>query len=203
MRRLKSGRKAISLAEQHRRWLTLRRKGMLEIDIARRFGVTQQAVSKAILKYIRNLSISESEDLRRIEGERLDALLLALAPSIAKGQPRAIEAAVKISERRAKLLGLDAPDTHVIEGPVAMFALPPPGPAVDVEIIRQIQELDPIEKPDDCQTYLVDYSRALPAPSQCGHTEEFEEILVRELESQPNKKAQPSGQRAAQSLTVR
>lgn len=202
--------KAIATAERHREWIELRRAGMSELEIASRYGVSQQSVSKAVLKYLRNLSISESEDLRRMEGERLDALLLALGPGIANGQPRAIEAAVKISERRARLFGLDAPNTHVIEGPnggpIGVFSLPPPGEVVDVELIKRIQELDPLEKPDDCQTYLADYSRALPAPShgeQRGQEEVFGEVAVLEPGSPSNTSTAASTRKQAELLTVR
>lgn len=39
---------------------------------------------------------------------RLDRLNLALAPGIRSGDPRAVKAAVRLMERRAKLFGLDA-----------------------------------------------------------------------------------------------
>jgi hypothetical protein len=57
--------KAIALAERHGVWIALRRQGHLEADIARRFGVTQQAVSKALLKYVRDLPAGEAELLRQ------------------------------------------------------------------------------------------------------------------------------------------
>jgi len=183
-------RDGISRAERLRNWIELRRQGFLESDIAHRDGVTQQAVSKAILKYLRAIPRREAADLREMESERLERLWAALMPAVENGEPRAIEAAVRISERRARLFGLDAPNTHVIEGPnggpIGVFSLPPPGAAIDVELIRRIQELDPLEKPDDYQTYLADHSRALPAPSsneQLGHEEVFGEIAVRQPES--------------------
>lgn len=45
---------------------------------------------------------------REIEVRRLDQMLLALHPGIQRGTPRAIEIALKVAERRAKLLGLDS-----------------------------------------------------------------------------------------------
>jgi len=45
---------------------------------------------------------------REIELRRLDQMLLALNPGIQRGVPRAVEIAIKLCERRAKLLGLDA-----------------------------------------------------------------------------------------------
>jgi hypothetical protein len=147
----KSSATSIARAERDRDWIELRRQGLLESEIASRYEVRQQTVSKAILKYVRNLPAIAADDLRRIEAERLDALTAALAPAIAKGDPRSIEAAVRISERRAKLLGLDAPNTHRItgpgDGPVQIMSLLAQVPPMDVEMLKRIQELEPIEKP--------------------------------------------------------
>jgi len=57
----------------------------------------------------------KAERLRELEGGRLDALQVALAPGIRNGDPRAIATAVRLMERRAKLFGLDAPTE--ISGP--------------------------------------------------------------------------------------
>jgi hypothetical protein len=83
-----------------------------------------------------------------------------LAPAIAKGDPRSVEAAVRISERRAKLLGLDAPNTHRItganDGPVQIMNLLARVPPIDLEMIRRIQELEPIEKPAGSEAFDED-----------------------------------------------
>jgi hypothetical protein len=50
-----------------------------------------------------------AERLRDLEGRRLDALQVGLVPGIRNGDPRAIGAAVRLMERRARLFGLDAP----------------------------------------------------------------------------------------------
>jgi len=47
--------------------------------------------------------------VRSLELERLDVYLLAIARDVQKGDFLAIDRALKISERRAKLLGIDAP----------------------------------------------------------------------------------------------
>jgi hypothetical protein len=66
------------------------------------------------------------ERLRDLEGRRLDGLQVALAPGIRNGDPRAINAAVRVMERRAGLFGLDAPTT---------FAGPDGGPVVMKQVI--------------------------------------------------------------------
>ena len=51
----------------------------------------------------------KAERLRDLEARRLDQLTVALTPGIRAGDPRAVIAAVRVMERRAKLFGLDAP----------------------------------------------------------------------------------------------
>jgi hypothetical protein len=60
----RSSAKALASAERHGEWIKLRRDGHLEKEIAKRYGVTQQAVSKAVLKYVRDLPAREAEHLR-------------------------------------------------------------------------------------------------------------------------------------------
>jgi hypothetical protein len=69
-----SSAKAIASAERHGVWIVLRRQGHLEKDIARRFGVTQQAVSKAILKHVRDLPAGEAELLRHTHAAYLASM---------------------------------------------------------------------------------------------------------------------------------
>lgn len=67
------------------------------------------------------------------ELDRLDHYLLSLADRVDHGEPRAIEVAIKVGERRAKLLGIDAPvkaDVTVTEQPTS----------VDLELRDMINE---------------------------------------------------------------
>ncbi len=48
-------------------------------------------------------------DLRRLETERIDMALFAIAGAVKKGHLGAIDRFVKLSARRARLCGLDAP----------------------------------------------------------------------------------------------
>ena len=51
----------------------------------------------------------EATELRALELARLDGMNLGLWPAVEAGSPPAVSAAVRVSERRAKLLGLDEP----------------------------------------------------------------------------------------------
>lgn len=62
------------------------------------------------LKKLRKGNQEDVEDLRALELDRLDALLRGLWPKASKGEERAVQKVLNVLERRAKLLGLDAPE---------------------------------------------------------------------------------------------
>jgi len=62
----------------------------------------------------RDMTQEMSNELRELELQRLDEFLRALWPKIQQGNAKSIETALKVSERRAKLLGLDSPDRKEI-----------------------------------------------------------------------------------------
>jgi hypothetical protein len=156
----RSSAKAIASAERHGVWIALRRQGHLEADIARRYGVTQQAVSKAILKHVRDLPAGEAE-LLRIDRAAQIALMYKMANQACERAHsdkillNFIGMALQLMEREAKLLGLDAATRNRIERspershvqPTVWNLLAQVGPT-DLETIKRIQELDPIEKPE-------------------------------------------------------
>ena len=49
--------------------------------------------------------------LRELEVQRLDAMLYAVWDDVLQGDANAVHTALRISERRSRLLGLDAPHT--------------------------------------------------------------------------------------------
>jgi DNA-binding CsgD family transcriptional regulator len=69
----------------------------------------------------------KAERLRDLEARRLDTLQVALTRGVRDGDPRAVLAAVRLLERRARLFGLDAPTK--IAGP--------DGAALPVRIVHQ------------------------------------------------------------------
>jgi hypothetical protein len=76
----------------------------LEVDVATAFRRVQRAL--AAIPY------ESVEEYRRLEAERLDAILemaMAFALSGEKGFLQAIDRCIAIEDRRARLLGLDAP----------------------------------------------------------------------------------------------
>ena len=99
-------------AERRVRALELRQKGNSYRAIARQLGVSEAQAHKDVHASLRALAeqeMSTAEELRALELERLDALLLIVSDEVEQGNLAAVDRALRIGERRAKLLGLDAP----------------------------------------------------------------------------------------------
>lgn len=60
---------------------------------------------------------ASASEMRRLELERLDAMTLALWKQATSGNQGAIDRVLRLMERRAKLLGLDAPTKQEVTGP--------------------------------------------------------------------------------------
>lgn len=92
--------------------LNLRKSGATYDQIGKTLGITTQGAYKAIIRSLQRLNEKNSEgsdELRRLEVERLDRMLAAIWGQVLNGNQGAIDRALRIGERRAKLLGLDAP----------------------------------------------------------------------------------------------
>jgi len=94
--------------------LNLRKAGASYRAIAQQLGVdvsTAWSDVQAELGALRALATTAAEDVRALELQRLDALTAGLFVKATQqgGDARAVMALVRVSDRRAKLLGLDAP----------------------------------------------------------------------------------------------
>lgn len=92
--------------------LELRRMGKGYAEIAAAIGIGKSQAHrlvKAGLEDAREQIGAESDELRTEEVSRLDGMLSGLWPDARKGHLGAVDRVIKIMERRAKLLGLDAP----------------------------------------------------------------------------------------------
>ena len=92
--------------------LELRILGASYRQIAAQVGISERTAYLDVqdeLARLDKLIHGKAERLRDLEARRLDHYQLALAPGIRAGDPRAVLAGVRCLERRAKLLGLDAP----------------------------------------------------------------------------------------------
>lgn len=91
--------------------LRLRLMGKSYQAIADEMGYANASGAANAVKRALDRTVREpADELRQMAVQRLDAMLEPLWRRIANGDPRAVEVAIKLEERRAKLLGLDAPE---------------------------------------------------------------------------------------------
>ena len=104
--------------ERRDRALELRIAGMSERAIAKEIGVSNGRVNQLLHEGVAELNascMSNAEDVRRIEAERLDKIFVALFAN--RNDPRTADTLLRTMERRSKLFGLDAPTRQEIAGP--------------------------------------------------------------------------------------
>lgn len=104
--------------ERRRIILNLRRNGMTLEQISRAIlnldppiVMSQQAIGRMIQRYLDKVNAEDAEttaQLRALENERLDGLWRRYISDALKGDLKAAQMLLKISERRAKMNGLDA-----------------------------------------------------------------------------------------------
>jgi hypothetical protein len=101
--------------------LELRKAGASYRHIAAELGIslhTAFADVNAELQELRVHTQQDAKDVRELELQRCDAMTQGLWSDVAKGDSKAVMAAVRVSERRARLLGLDAATKSEFSGSV-------------------------------------------------------------------------------------
>lgn len=99
--------------------LELRKRGKSYRAIAAVLEISEAQSHRdvhAALAALTELEQASAEEYRQMELERLDVALLALLPKLNAGNVDAVNAWVRISESRRKLLGLDAPAALNVSG---------------------------------------------------------------------------------------
>lgn len=100
----------IKAHDRHLKALELRKAGATYQAIAEQLGYAHaKGAHKAVASALKATLREAADGLRELELVRLDAMLLALWRRVQNGDERAIDRALKIAQRRARLLGLDAP----------------------------------------------------------------------------------------------
>lgn len=111
---------AINATEKKREALRLRKQGLSLRAIGEKLKLSHEAVRgyiQSALAEVAEETLQDATQLRALEVERLDAYLLALAPKIEKGDTQAISTALRVTEQRAKLLGIYAAEKQEVSGP--------------------------------------------------------------------------------------
>jgi DNA-binding CsgD family transcriptional regulator len=92
--------------------IELRKAGATYRQIGERLSVSEAQAYNDVQRELARLA-TQTQDaaaaLRVLESERLDALMLALWQQAKQGNQGAIDRVLKVMERRARLVGLDAP----------------------------------------------------------------------------------------------
>ena len=107
----------IRLAEEQAEALRLRASGMTYRQIAEHQGVHESTAKRRVDSALAATVQEPADELRTLEAHRLDLLLQIAVSQAANGKLVAIDRCLAIMERRARLLGLDAPirvEEHVI-----------------------------------------------------------------------------------------
>ncbi len=102
--------RGVKRAEQQKEALLLRKAGATYRDIAARLGISASNAHDLVrqaFQSVRADALEVAEDVIQLEIERCDELLLAVWPAARKGNTAAIDRALRISERRMRLLGLE------------------------------------------------------------------------------------------------
>jgi len=105
----KSSPRRIEARERSARALELRKQGYTFEQIASALGYRgRQGAFESVMSALREEIREPAAELRSLDLERMDALWRAQYPAAVAGDVVALNACLRILERRAKLLGLDA-----------------------------------------------------------------------------------------------
>jgi DNA-binding CsgD family transcriptional regulator len=108
----RSSRRLVVAAERERQALDLRRGGLRYREIGEALGCSLSAAYGAVSRALSRIAAEtdeRAEELRALELVRLDALLRPMFEKAIAGDLQAVDRVLRIGERRARLLGLDAP----------------------------------------------------------------------------------------------
>lgn len=119
----KTSARRLAATERQLQALELRAGGVSFPRIAQRLGYDgPSGAYKAVLTALKRTQQEPADEVRRLAVERLDRILFAIWKRALDGDLECIDRVLKIETRRAKLLGLDAPDKIDIEWRIRLMA---------------------------------------------------------------------------------
>jgi hypothetical protein len=80
------------------------------------FQISRQACHKAFKKALAREPSLAAEEFRKLDTTRCEEMFLNLQPGIRKGNPRSVEAGVKVLRHVAQINGYAAPQRHELTG---------------------------------------------------------------------------------------
>ena len=108
---MKTDKRTLTAIERRKKAFELRKSGLTYEKIGMQIGISMQAAHGLIKRELTRLSKQAENDatlIRTLEIERLDDLIAAVWNKAIEGDLGSIDRVLKISERRARFLGLDA-----------------------------------------------------------------------------------------------
>ena len=94
------------------------------------YKITKQGCHKAYRLALRREPALAVDEHRQLDTERCEEMLLSLQPGLRRGDPRSVEAGVKVLSHKAKLLGLESPKRVEMTGSE--------GGPLTIEMFRQL-----------------------------------------------------------------
>lgn len=142
--------KALELDERRKKVVALRKRGASIPDIARTLDISTSTASndlRAALSSVRDTT--DAQDARTLELERLDRMLLAVYEDAIAGDDKKIATVLKLMERRARYLGLDAEPERDASSPVTVVVNPTLFPSAVQERLAARAEAPIVGEEDD------------------------------------------------------
>lgn len=107
-RHVKSTNPQLVAKERRRKAVSLRLAGAPYEEIAQKCGYASAAsAGQAVRSEMKQLAHEEARDLRTLQYERLNMMLLTLQPGVMQGDPRYIQTALSVMDRMNALMGVD------------------------------------------------------------------------------------------------
>lgn len=105
----------VAVREREARVIQWRTQGMKWDDVAAREGYANAGGAyKAFIRGMRRIPAQAIDEHRRLQLEVIDAGVSALWPAYTQGKGYAIEKMMMLMDRKARLLGMDAPTRHQV-----------------------------------------------------------------------------------------
>ena len=129
-------------AEETAEMLQMRQMGASYEAIARHYNLNRKTVWERVTQALRDMPSDDAAILRALEARKYDVLEAQLQAGIKEGDTKAITTAIRVSERRCRLLGLDMPERHEVKIDAETQALAD-------QVVGALQELANLPTVDD------------------------------------------------------
>jgi hypothetical protein len=107
---MKVNTKSIEVREKDRQALELRKAGASYEVIAKQLGYADSSGAyKSVQRSMKTIIAEPTDELRQVEYERLNQILLILWERVQQGELGAIDRALSVMDRISKMYGLEAP----------------------------------------------------------------------------------------------